>query len=198
MSEVSSTHTKGIRCVPDLSAAGMNWTAAISIAPIEASARFSLRLRAATAAEIGDEYPLRLDLPINTCIVANGRTIARLGPDEWLLLGPDAESATLARELNSMMGARFFSLVDIGHRQVAIAVSGTHAREVINGGCPLDLHDDAFPAGSATRTVLGKAEIVLLRSGASRTYRVECWRSFAPYVHSFLKEVAREFTGLKE
>jgi sarcosine oxidase subunit gamma len=68
-----------------------------------------------------------------------------------------------------------------------------YAREVINGGCPLDLDDAAFPPGRATRTLLGKAEIVLLRPDTPHTYRIECWRSFAPYVRGLLAEVAREF-----
>jgi sarcosine oxidase, subunit gamma len=29
------------------------------------------------------------------------------------------------------------------------------------------------------------------RAGAD--FRVECWRSFAPYVHAFLQDAAREF-----
>jgi len=33
-------------------------------------------------------------------------------------------------------------------------------RAAINGGCALDLSTVAFPAGTATRTLLGKAEIV--------------------------------------
>ena len=39
----------------------------------------------------------------------------------------------------------------------------------------------------------GKAEIVLMRLDDEPTYRVECWRSFAPYVLGFLNEAAREF-----
>jgi sarcosine oxidase subunit gamma len=72
-------------------------------------------------------------------------------------------------------------------------VSGRHAAEVLNSGCPLDLAEAAFPAGTATRTLLGKAEIVLMRLDDGPTYRVECWRSFAQYVHGFLLEAAREF-----
>jgi sarcosine oxidase subunit gamma len=41
-----------------------------------------------------------------------------------------------------------------------------------------------------TRTLLGKAEIVLWRIGAA-AFRLEVWRSFAPYVSAFLAEAAR-------
>jgi sarcosine oxidase subunit gamma len=162
------------------------------VSMLEPTMRFSLRLRPDTAAELRNAAGFQLDASINTCVVAGARTSARLGPDEWLLLGPEAQSETLAQELDSALAGRFFSLVDISHRNVAITVAGARAREVINGGCPLDLHDEVFLPGRATRTLLGKAEIVLLRPGAQRLYRVECWRSFAPYVLAFLQDVARE------
>ena len=41
------------------------------------------------------------------------------------------------------------------------------------------------------RTVLGKIEIVLLRTG-EEDYRVECWRSFAPYAFGILVEGAED------
>ena len=117
----------------------------------------------------------------------------RLGPNEWILLGPEEDAETIEREIYSAIAEPFFSLADIGHRDVAIAISGKHVVEVINGGCPLDLDNAAFPPGSASRTLLGKAEIVLLRVSDEPAYRVETARSFAEYVQSFLKELAREF-----
>jgi sarcosine oxidase subunit gamma len=43
-----------------------------------------------------------------------------------------------------------------------------------------------------TRTVFGKAEIVLWRT-AAETFRIEVWRSFAPYVLGCLEEAGREY-----
>ncbi len=169
--------------------------ATVSIAPLKACTRLTLRLSPEGAAEIGTAAGFRLNEPINTCISKNGRMAARLGPDEWLLFNSDSDSESVERELARSLGDHFFSIVDISHRNAAIAVSGHHAREVINGGSALDLDDAAFPAGSATRTLFGKAAIVLIRASAERIYRLECWRSFAPYVHGFLKDVAREFEG---
>ena len=47
------------------------------------------------------------------------------------------------------------------------------------------------PLGAAARTVLGKIEIVLLRTGED-DYRVECWRSFSPYTFGLLAEGAED------
>ena len=167
--------------------------AAIAIVPLATGARFSLRLPPAAAIEVGQLGGFPLDTPINTCLVAGDRMMARLGPDEWLLLGAEAESDAIERTFTAALDGRFFSLVNIAHSSLAFAVIGVHACDVINGGCPLDLDDTVFPAGSATRTLLGKAGIVLMRPGGERFYRVECGRSFAPYVLAYLDDIAREF-----
>lgn len=175
-------------------------SASVCVRPLDSASRFSLRLRGvdvppssnvALPEEALPTDALRFELPINRCMESSGLTIARLGPDEWLVLG--AEGGAPAQRLSETIADRTHSLVDIGHRQVAIEVSGLHAREVLNGGCPLDLGDEAFPPGSATRTILGKAEIILIRQDEALTYRVECWRSFAPYVYGLLAEIASEF-----
>jgi sarcosine oxidase, subunit gamma len=45
-----------------------------------------------------------------------------------------------------------------------------------------------------TRTIFAKAEIVLWRR-AKDSFRVEVWRSFAPYVSDFLKEASHGVTN---
>ena len=84
------------------------------------------------------------------------------------------------------------SSVDVSHRDTALTVSGPRAAWVINAFCALDLHPAAFPVGMCTRTVLGKAEIVLWRT-AAEMFRIEVARSFAPYVWACLEEARREF-----
>jgi sarcosine oxidase subunit gamma len=159
--------------------------------------RFSLRIGADEATRRGTVAGLRLDLPINRCSVDGERIAARLGPDEWLLLAPEPDGIGLGENISAELEGSFFALTDVGHRNVGFQVAGIHAAEIINGGCPLDLLDTAFPARSATRTLLGKAEIVLIRPGVETAYRVECWRSFASYVAGLLNEVAREFDSVQ-
>lgn len=167
--------------------------AAISIVPLAAATRFTLRLDARAATESGSIGPFKLDIAINRCSGTQATCSARLGPDEWLLLAHEGDGQQLEQELRAALTSRFHSLVDISHRHAALRVAGPRACEVLNGGCPLDLYDDAFPPGAAKRTLLGKAEIVLLRPSVERAYRLECWRSVAPYVQALLLEVAREF-----
>jgi len=120
----------------------------------------------------------------------NGQQAALwLGPDEQLLIAP--ESADLAATLQPALRDLPHSLVEVSHRQIALEVSGPHATNVLNAGCPLDLDLSAFPVGMCTRTVLTKAEIVLWRTDET-VFHVEVWRSFASYVTELLAEVARE------
>jgi sarcosine oxidase subunit gamma len=69
-------------------------------------------------------------------------------------------------------------------------VSGRDGPTLLAAGCPFDLDVSAFPVGMCTRTMLAKAEIVLWRT-AGEAFRIEVWRSFAPYVSAFLSEAAR-------
>jgi heterotetrameric sarcosine oxidase gamma subunit len=112
----------------------------------------------------------------------------RLGPAEWLALAPDSERETLVAAIKG----RASSVVDISHRNVALSITGAKVCEVLNSGVPLDLDLAAFPIGMATRTLLGKAEILLWRKG-EQAFHIECWRSFSFYVHAYLAEAAREF-----
>jgi len=68
-------------------------------------------------------------------------------------------------------------------------VEGADAAALLNAGCPLDLDEAAFPVNACTRTLLGKAEIVLWRMAPER-FHVEAGRSFMPYLRAFLREAA--------
>ncbi len=134
-------------------------------------------------------------------VVSGSRATLWLGPDEYLLLelgpgdGANGESpAAVAQNLERALAAEPHALVDVGHRQFALEISGPHAPTILSGACPLDLDLRAFPVGMCTRTVLAKADIVLWRTGQS-AFHLEAWRSFAAYVSGLLGEIAREFHG---
>jgi sarcosine oxidase subunit gamma len=154
-------------------------------------ARWSVRAGEAAAGEI--EHAFGVALPREACRAAtNGvRSALWLGPDEWLLIAPEGEAAETGAALIAAAERAPASVVDIAHRQVAIAVSGARVTDVLNAGNPLDLDPAAFPVGMCTRTVFAKAEVVLWRTGAD-AFHVEVWRSFAPYVLGLIEEAARD------
>jgi sarcosine oxidase, subunit gamma len=148
-------------------------------------------LRGDEAVRAAAQLALGVPLPAAACRagVTGERAALWLGPDEWLLVAPP-EQAGLALRLERALAQLPHSLVDVSHRQMALLVHGLQAAAVLAGGCPLDLDLQAFPVGMCTRTVLGKAEVVLWRTDA-QAFRLEVWRSFAPYVAQFIGEASR-------
>nr|WP_272210458.1 sarcosine oxidase subunit gamma family protein [Marinicella sp. W31]MDC2876339.1 sarcosine oxidase subunit gamma family protein [Marinicella sp. W31] len=119
--------------------------------------------------------------------VTDGGYAFWLGPDEWLVINEHGEE--MIPRLQGIEAP--FSAVDVSHRNVAVTVVGPGAAAAINAACPQDLRPDRFPVGKVVRTVLGKAEIVLFRK-EENTFRIECWRSFAPYVFGLLDQAAKD------
>lgn len=159
----------------------------VTLAVLPPAERISLRAPDASVAALSKALGVTLPQKPKTSAAKAGRTALWLGPDEWLVIDevgkdPLADCAEVT-VLHSAVG--------ISHRNVAISITGPAAAATINSGCPQDLSLDAFPVGAASRTILGKVEIVLLRT-ASDAFRVECWRSFSDYVFTFLSEAARD------
>ena len=152
--------------------------------------RISLRAPQASLAALSKALGVTLPVKPKTSATKGGRTALWLGPDEWMIID-EAGNDPLA---DCAGVAALHSAVGISHRNIAISVAGLAAEAAINSGCPQDLSLDAFPAGAASRTILGKAEIVLLRT-SNDAFRVECWRSFSDYVFTFLSEGARDAAG---
>ncbi len=146
-------------------------------------------LRGGPAVMVAAGAATGLDLSTAACRSSSQGERAALwqGPDEQLLLTSVADGEALEQRLREALGALPHSLVDVSHRQIALEVQGPRAADVLNAGCPLDLHLNAFPVGMCTRTVLGKCDIVLWRKTAT-TFYVEVWRSFADYASRFLAE----------
>ena len=124
--------------------------------------------------------------------ISEDRAALWLGPDEWLFIAPEESGAELIPAATAALARTPASVVDVSHRTVAIAVTGPSAAAALNAFVPLDLEDAAFPVGSCTRTLLGKAEIVLWRTSIL-DYRLEVARSFSAYVWRLLEEASRQY-----
>jgi sarcosine oxidase subunit gamma len=159
----------------------------VRLEPLGTFERISLRASADTLVAVEERLGTALPKQPGAATASDAITAIWLGPDEWLLVG---EPGSGVAEATGKFGDLAVSAVDISHRNVAIRVSGPKATLALNSGCPLDLREKSFPAGRATRTILAKAEIVLIRTGAD-TFHVECWRSFADYVWQYLVDAAK-------
>lgn len=106
-----------------------------------------------------------------------------LGPDEWLLILPLAGAPPALDHPHA--------LTDVSHRSVGLTVEGEAAALLLQTGVALDLAEAAFPPGKVTRTLFEMVEIVLWRETRIR-FRVEVWRSFAPWLWSALELAAAD------
>lgn len=175
----------------DTDASALLDLAGASIKKAAPLARFSLRGRPEAQKAAGEA--LGFDLPQSPLSAAtkDGKAAFWLGPDEWLVLCPEADGETVQNTLSEKIGDNPHALIDISHRQDAIIVAGQRAEWLLNSGCPIDLHVDALPVGTVTRTVFHKAPVMLWRTGPD-TFIVEAWISFMDYVSGLLCEAARE------
>jgi len=143
---------------------------------------------------------LKIDLP-TTPNTSNGNPttthILWVGPDEWLIICKPELATALYAKLDKALTGITSSLVDVSDSRVIIEVSGTHARNVLMKGTPLDLHPSVFIPGCCSGTVLEQAHVTIhqtaqLKNGTSR-YDIYAHRSFADYLWRWLEDAAAEF-----
>ncbi|TBW34610.1 sarcosine oxidase subunit gamma [Siculibacillus lacustris] len=154
-------------------------TAGFAARPIAAESAFVLRARGAAVAAASSAFGLVLPEPVGATAEAAGRAALCLGPDEWLLIAPPEAAAEIVPAFAALTAP--LSLVEIGDRDAALELTGPLVAEALAAEIPVDLDLAAFPVGRATRTLFGKAGVMLWRRGAER-FRLAFGRSFAGYV----------------
>jgi len=157
---------------------------------LEPAARFILQGGPAARAAAGQAFGVSLPEVACRANSAGERSALWLGPDEHLLLAPEGAAERVAAELEIALSGLAHSLVDVSDRQVAIALTGRAARDILCQGCPLDLDPAEFTEGMCTRTIFAKAEVVLWRRSAEE-YHLEVGRSFSGYVLGWMQESIR-------
>jgi sarcosine oxidase subunit gamma len=165
--------------------------APVTLAALPFMGRLILRggedVRAKAAEALG--FPLPEPL---AATAGDGARALWLGPDEWLLLTPPEAAEATAAGLREALAGLHHAVVVVSDRFVGIAVDGARSREVLNAGCPLDLHPRVLKAGTVVRSVLAKAGIVLHRPQNDDRFELHLNASFAPYAWQFLENAARE------
>jgi sarcosine oxidase, subunit gamma len=155
-----------------------------------AATRFIFQGGPAAREAAGRGYGVTLPTVACRAETSGDRAALWLGPDEWLLLAPAGEANEVLAALENALARLPHSLVEVTCRQVAFRISGVRARELLSSGCPLDLAPESYPVGMCTRTLVGKAEVVLWRRSAEE-YHLETGRSFSGYVLGWLREAQR-------
>ena len=149
--------------------------------------QFAVRVAPAQA---GATTPvIGFELPGEPNTVAGDERLAALwlGPDEWLVVGPADE--TELREALAPIGG---SVVDVSANRTTLELRGPRARELLEFGCPIDLHPRVFGPGRCAQTLLARANVIIwhLADEPEDTWRLLVRPSFAAYVAAWLADAA--------
>ena len=125
---------------------------------------------------------LLLEIPADNRFTERpGLLIATIGPDDWLVIADDADSATLVQRLETALAGHNAAVVDISGNRVRYRLDGPDAATLLAHGCSIDL--DRLPVGACVGTLLARAQIVLLKR--KNGYDLFPLRSFAAYVEEW-------------
>ena len=148
------------------------------------ASRFNLRGSLDFCQAICGKVNLSLPAKMLTASGDSKNAVLWIGPDEFYLFSQEANHAATLAQLSRAQDASALgkagSLVDNSHRFIGICLDGAAAAQLMASYCPLDLSLSAFPIGKATRTLMGKSDILLWRQGEG-TFQIEIARSFASY-----------------
>ncbi|WP_221761303.1 sarcosine oxidase subunit gamma [Kibdelosporangium aridum] len=123
-------------------------------------------------------------LPVvpNSVVEAGPRHILWLGPDEWLVVGPDGDT-----ELHDLLKEPSASIVDVSANRTTIEV---RSRDLLEHGCTLDLHPRAFHAGRCAQTTIARTQVILWQTSDEPVYRLLVRGSFATYLADWLSDAS--------
>ena len=135
-------------------------------------------------------------LPIEPNTVHGGADAAVLwlGPDEWLVVGPpDGESALESQIHDALTDqAGRVAIVDVSANRTTLELRGPRVRELLEFGCPIDLHPRAFGRGRCAQTLLARANVLIwfVTDEPEPVYRLLVRPSVAAYVAAWLADAA--------
>jgi sarcosine oxidase subunit gamma len=135
---------------------------------------------------------LGLALPVipNTVAFGVDRRALWLGPDEWLIVGPEGQQETLGRALRDGLADAFGSIVDVSANRTVVEIRGMRARHLLAHGVPIDLDERLLSPGRCAQTLLGKAQVIIERSGDVPAFYVYVRSSFASYAAEWLLDAS--------
>jgi sarcosine oxidase subunit gamma len=140
---------------------------------------------------IADALGFSLPVIPNTVASKGDRRALWLGPDEWLIVGPDGEQTALDRGLRDALGEAFGSVTDVSANRTLLEIRGTLASDLLAHGVSIDLDARSFGPGRCAQTLLAKAQVIVERRGEP-AFVVYVRTSFAAYVATWLLDAVTE------
>ncbi len=135
-----------------------------------------------------DTTGLHLPQKPNTASIDPQRQLLWLGPDEWLLKLRDRQGPAVMAALQAALQGQHSAVVDVGHGNTTLLLQGPASVDLLQRGCPLDLHPRVFGTGALAQSHLSKASVTVLCLYAGIQYEITVRRSFADYLARWLCE----------
>ena len=152
------------------------------------------------AAAVAEYLGVALPTTPSTYVESESATAIWLGPDEWLITSPFRAPEELETGLREAVSPRATRarvrrlVVDVSAQRTTLRLRGDHVRDLLAGGCSLDLHPRVFGRGTAAQTLLGQAGVVLMALDDTGThYQILVRSSFAGYLTDWLLDAATEY-----
>ena len=109
-----------------------------------------------------------------------------LGPDEWLVVGPDGQAGTIEAAVRPGLAAGAGAVIDLSGNRIALLLDGPAARDVLASCVALDFHPTAFRPGQCAQTLVAKAPVVIQQLDERPSYRILVRPSFTGYLVDWL------------
>ena len=129
------------------------------------------------------------DRPL-AAVAANELIVCALAPRDFWVLSTTADHLKLYAKLMETAGDTA-SIFDHSHGYAVIQFSGRHAYDVLAKGSVLDLSAHAFPACSASRTMVEKIPALVIKLDAQPTFLIATARSYAESFTDWLNDAVK-------
>jgi sarcosine oxidase subunit gamma len=116
-----------------------------------------------------------------------------LGPDEWLILGPDGREQEILTRLCTALGDIHAAVTDVSESRTTIAIAGPKARDLLAKSTSIDLHPRVFGPGRCVQTGFAGANVILRQTDEAPVFEMLVLNSFAEHVWAWLEGACREF-----
>ena len=124
-----------------------------------------LNLRTGTDAAVIQRFAAVLGFPLptvpNSVASLEDRRALWLGPDEWLIVGPDGQQAAIEQELRNGLNGAFGSVTDVSANRTLLEIRGAKARVRLAHGIAIDLDPRSFGPFRCAQTLLAKAQVII-------------------------------------
>ncbi len=135
------------------------------------------------ASSLGD---VALPLVSNTVTSRGDRRALWLGPDEWLVVGPEGKQAALKGALEFGLAGAFGSIADVSANRAVLEIRGSKARDLLAHGVAIDLDPRSFGPDRCAQTLMAKAQVIIECRSDDPALNVYVRTSFACYAAHWL------------